>query len=78
VSFAMKQQPFSQRLTDDPIAVLEFALEASVSRFGAALVTLVDIRGGAARALGALSVVMEVIADLCLSDASRRRLPPRL
>jgi xanthine dehydrogenase accessory factor len=37
---------------DDPAAILHFAAEAA-QRCGAALATLVEIRGGAARALGA-------------------------
>ncbi|WP_236762444.1 XdhC family protein (plasmid) [Agrobacterium tumefaciens] len=49
-----KEMPVLRRssTTDDPLDILEFAI-ASFRRGGAALATLVEIRGGAARALGA-------------------------
>lgn len=45
--------------TDDSQAILRFALEAMEADSAAVLVTLVEIRGGAARALGAQMVVRE-------------------
>lgn len=44
-------RPF--RLTDRPREILDFALQAAASGMGCAFVTLVEIVGGAARALGA-------------------------
>jgi xanthine dehydrogenase accessory factor len=44
--------PFRVNSTDSPVDILTFAASA-VQRGGAALATLVEIRGGAARALGA-------------------------
>ncbi|MGO7757693.1 XdhC family protein [Rhizobium ruizarguesonis] len=51
--------PVRASLTDDPVELLRFAIDAH-SVGAAALATLVDIRGGAARALGAH---MAVAAD---------------
>ncbi|CAM6272394.1 Xanthine dehydrogenase [Citrobacter sedlakii] len=51
--------PQAAFLTDDSRDILRFALEALASGMGAALVTLVDIRGGAARPLGAQMTVRE-------------------
>ncbi|MBB4235826.1 XdhC family protein [Rhizobium esperanzae] len=48
--------PFRVSATDDPAALLRFALDAH-GRGAAALATLVDIRGGAARTLGSHVVV---------------------
>ncbi len=45
--------------TDDSEVILRFALEAMQADFASVLVTLVEIRGGAARALGAQMVVRE-------------------
>ncbi|SFL03155.1 xanthine dehydrogenase accessory factor [Candidatus Pantoea symbiotica] len=45
--------------TDDSETILRFALEAMKADFAAVLITLVEIRGGAARALGAQMVVRE-------------------
>ncbi|MBO9198299.1 XdhC family protein [Rhizobium sp. 16-449-1b] len=45
------QVPVRTTLTDDPVEILTFAADA-VDKGGAALATLVEIRGGAARALG--------------------------
>jgi len=45
--------------TDDSESILRFALEAMEADSAAVLVTLVEIRGGAARALGAQMVVRE-------------------
>lgn len=45
--------------TDDSESILRFALEAMEAHSAAVLVTLVEIRGGAARALGAQMVVRE-------------------
>ncbi|MEG1210890.1 MAG: XdhC family protein [Leclercia sp.] len=50
------QQAFA---TDDSRDILRFAVEALTSGRGAALVTLVEIRGGAARPLGAQMAVRE-------------------
>jgi xanthine dehydrogenase accessory factor len=44
-------------LTDDGAAILRFAADAADAGKGVALVTLVEIRGGAARALGAQMAV---------------------
>jgi xanthine dehydrogenase accessory factor len=46
-------------LTDDSREILRFALEALTAGMGAALVTLVAIRGGASRSLGAQMAVRE-------------------
>ncbi|MGP3593672.1 XdhC family protein [Vagococcus sp. WN89Y] len=51
--------PEQSFLTDDRQAILRFAVEALTSGMDAALVTLVEIHGGAARALGAQMVVRE-------------------
>lgn len=51
--------PQQALLTDDSAAILRFAVEALKAGVSAALVTLVAIRGGAARALGAQMVVRE-------------------
>lgn len=51
--------PEQSFLTDDSNAILRFAVEALTSGREAALVTLVEIRGGAARPLGAQMVVRE-------------------
>jgi len=45
--------------TDDSETILRFALEAMEADFAVVLITLVEIRGGAARALGAQMVVRE-------------------
>ncbi len=54
VMLETKEMQVPRRLstTDDPLDILEFAI-ASFRQGGAALATLVEIRGGAARALGA-------------------------
>ena len=52
-------KPEQAFLTDDHRAILRFAVEALMSGKGAVLVTLVEIRGGAARPLGAQMVVRE-------------------
>ncbi|WP_454702314.1 XdhC family protein [Agrobacterium burrii] len=54
VMLETKEMRVPRRLstTDDPLDILEFAI-ASFRQGGAALATLVEIRGGAARALGA-------------------------
>lgn len=46
-------------LTDDSRAILRFAADAMTAGMAAALVTLVEIRGGAARPLGAQMAVRE-------------------
>jgi len=51
--------PEQSFLTDDSREILRFALEAKMCGMDAALVTLVEIRGGAARAPGAQMVVRE-------------------
>lgn len=48
-----EEAPRPALLTDDPLDVLRFLVEALAQGIGAALVTLVDIRGGSARTLGA-------------------------
>ncbi len=52
-------KPEQAFLTDDHRTILRFAVEALMSGKGAVLVTLVEIRGGAARLLGAQMVVRE-------------------
>lgn len=54
-----RQKPEQAFLTDDRRAILRFAVEALMSGNAAVLVTLVEIRGGAARPLGAQMVVRE-------------------
>lgn len=49
--------PYQAFMTDDDKAILNYAIDGAKSRYGCALVTLVDIRGGAARALGAQMAV---------------------
>lgn len=49
--------PYLADLADDSLAVLAFAARSHDAGLGAALVTLVDIRGGAARALGSQMAV---------------------
>ncbi|WP_051447678.1 XdhC family protein [Rhizobium leguminosarum] len=49
--------PYCAFLTDDPEAIVNFAADGAETKFGSALVTLVEIRGGAARALGAQMAV---------------------
>lgn len=44
-------------MTDDAKAILTFAADGAETKYGSALVTLVEIRGGAARALGAQMAV---------------------
>lgn len=48
--------PYRSQITDDPETILRFAADNAV---GSALVSLVEIRGGAARALGAQMAVRE-------------------
>lgn len=63
----MQQQPFSVALptprqaflTDDSMAILRFAAKALNAGMAAALVTLTDVRGGAARLPGAQMAVRE-------------------
>ncbi|MDZ3934793.1 XdhC family protein, partial [Escherichia marmotae] len=57
--FKEKTMPDPPFLTDDHRTILRFAVEALMSGKGAVLVTLVEIRGGAARPLGAQMVVRE-------------------
>lgn len=49
--------PVSAFMSDDSIRILRFALECLEEGFGAALVTLVEITGGAARSLGSQMAV---------------------
>ncbi|MBP1861492.1 XdhC family protein [Rhizobium herbae] len=49
--------PYCAIMTDDAETILNYAGEGAESQFGSALVTLVDIRGGASRALGAQMAV---------------------
>lgn len=51
--------PSAAFITDDSVAVLRFAVEALAAGKSAVLVTLTDIEGGAARALGAQMCVRE-------------------
>jgi xanthine dehydrogenase accessory factor len=51
------QAPYQAFMTEDDKAILKYAIDGAESRHGCALVTLVDIRGGAARALGAQMAV---------------------
>ncbi|WP_253379044.1 XdhC family protein [unidentified bacterial endosymbiont] len=59
INDARWHQPEQAFLTDDPQSILRFAVEALMSGKAAVLVTLVEIRGGAARPLGAQMVVRE-------------------
>ncbi|TDR34160.1 xanthine dehydrogenase accessory factor [Aquamicrobium defluvii] len=52
--------PYCAAMTDDPEEILRFAVDSAESGLGTALVTLVEIRGGSSRALGAQ---MAVCAD---------------
>jgi xanthine dehydrogenase accessory factor len=66
--------PFRVSSTDSPVDILTFAASA-VQRGGAALATLVEISGGAARALGAQ---VAIVADggicwLCVGWVCRDR-----
>jgi len=59
-SFSVLQTPavpFCAFLTDDAEAIINFAADGAETKYGSALVTLVEIRGGAARALGAQMAV---------------------
>jgi xanthine dehydrogenase accessory factor len=49
--------PFCAFMTDDPEAIVNYAADGAGTKYGSALVTLVEIRGGAARALGAQMAV---------------------
>lgn len=44
-------------VTDDPAAIINYAADGAECGLGSALVTLIEIRGGAARALGAQMAV---------------------
>lgn len=69
-------EPRAAFLSDDAADILAFAAECLEGGHKAALVTLVEIRGGAARALGAQMVVREdgFIAASCLAAARKRPL----
>ncbi|MBW9118178.1 XdhC family protein [Rhizobium cauense] len=54
---AGRSAPRSQFVTDDPVEILRYARESFKDGVPVALVTLVDIRGGAARPLGAQMTV---------------------
>ncbi|WP_426239464.1 XdhC family protein [Pararhizobium sp. DWP1-1-3] len=56
---AIAQGPRAAFLSDDASEILHFALQSLDGGYGAALVTLVEIRGGAARAIGAQMAVRE-------------------
>jgi xanthine dehydrogenase accessory factor len=56
---AIAQEPRAAFLSDDASEILHFALQSLDAGYGAALVTLVEIRGGAARAIGAQMAVRE-------------------
>ncbi len=67
-------KPEQAFLTDDHRTILRFAVKALITSKGAVLVTLVEIRGGAARPLGAQMVVREgcaITAVLSLAAAWR-------
>lgn len=49
--------PFRAFVTDDAETIINFAADGAETKYGSALVTLVEIRGGAARALGAQMAV---------------------
>ncbi|WP_045024538.1 XdhC family protein [Agrobacterium arsenijevicii] len=49
--------PFCAFMTDDAEAIVNYAADGAETKYGSALVTLVEIRGGAARALGAQMAV---------------------
>lgn len=49
--------PFCAFMTDDAEAIVNYAADGAETKHGSALVTLVEIRGGAARALGAQMAV---------------------
>lgn len=49
--------PFCAFMTDDAKAILTFVADGAEMKYGSALVTLVEIRSGAARALGAQMAV---------------------
>ncbi|WP_275784727.1 XdhC family protein [Pararhizobium gei] len=49
--------PFCAFMTDDAEAIVKYAADGAETKYGSALVTLVEIRGGAARALGAQMAV---------------------
>jgi xanthine dehydrogenase accessory factor len=53
------QVPRAAFLSDDASEVLHFALQSLDGGYGAALVTLVEIRGGAARSIGAQMAVRD-------------------
>ena len=53
------RRPQQGQLTDDSVEIVRFALDALASGYAAVLVTLVEVRGGAARAPGALMAVRE-------------------
>jgi len=55
----LRQTPEQAFLTDDSREILRFAVEALMAGKEAALVMLTEIRGGAARSLGAQMVVRE-------------------
>ncbi|BED94620.1 hypothetical protein Ef18B226LT_09250 [Escherichia fergusonii] len=68
--------PKQALLTDDRQRVLRFAAEALTAGMAAALVTLVEVRGGAARRPGAQMAVREDGAYWALSPAAAwKRLP---
>lgn len=49
--------PFCAFITDDPEAIVNYAADGAETKYGSALITLVEIRGGAARSLGAQMAV---------------------
>jgi xanthine dehydrogenase accessory factor len=53
----MAPEPRAVFLSDDAIEILRFALQSLEEGYATALVTLIEIRGGAARAIGAQMVV---------------------
>ena len=55
----IEREPRPAFLSDDAIEILHFAAQSFEAGYGVALVTLVEIRGGAARALGAQMVVRQ-------------------
>ncbi len=71
-------KPEQAFLTDDHRTILRFAVEALMSGKGAVLVTLVEIRGGAARPLGRRWWCAKMVVTAVLSLAAAWRPLPLL
>ena len=57
--------PVRSPCSDDPMALISRAIDWCRNGHDVALVTLVEIRGGAARALGAQMIVRGSVANFC-------------